>query len=771
MRQRVAFLLLICITGATGCSRSPGLFSEPNARAHVEMLAGTIGSRPAGSESNVRARSYIIDQLRFFGYEVRVQQTDARRPSAGYTARVSNIIAVRPGTRSEAIGLLSHYDSRPDTPGAADDAFGVAVSLEAARVLAARDRKWTIFVLVTDAEEDGLMGAAGLVTDREVTGRLHAYINVEATGSAGPAMLFETGPGNGWLVAPWARHAPNPRGASFGIEIYRRLPNDTDFSILKRQDIPGLNFALVGDSYAYHTARDTPDRLEVRALRSAGENVVAVANALEDVDITQRSAAEATFFDIGGTVAVSYGPMASLAIAVGALILGLLAWIKVTAASLRLGGGWRWALTALWSALAVAVVVAGMIGMTWALRAAREVYHPWYARPDRLFFLLAATGATLGWSMTRAGQWLPARAHGLRHPAVTWSMTLPAWMAAAGAALWIAPGAAYLWTWPLLAAGLMLIVTPSSSGAGIRAASVVVLAVAATLWMRETLELLRFLVAVLGRIPIITPVFIYAAVVALAALMIAPPFIAAVAAAKPLLRPSLVTTVLLIATVTAAGLAYAAPAYTSEQPLRRYARALQEAGSPAATWEVASIEPGLDLEAGAPEGWSRQGTAPPGNIPWGRFVHPFVFRTTSAPLGPPPIDVTGFTLSPLEAGTELTLNVVPRRTGLTVAFILPAGLSPARTSLPGIQRLGRWTAVYIAPPLEGIAWRASFRGAELDRLRDVRVAVVEPGFPGGAGWQRLPAWLPQERTVWSATSTWVVPASAWRPLEPVPPLR
>ena len=40
-------------------------------------------------------------------------------------------------------------------------------------------------VLVTDGEEAGLMGAAALVTDREVTARLQAYINVEAIGSGG----------------------------------------------------------------------------------------------------------------------------------------------------------------------------------------------------------------------------------------------------------------------------------------------------------------------------------------------------------------------------------------------------------------------------------------------------------------------------------------------------------------------------------------------------------------------------------------------------------
>ena len=264
MRQRWSsfFLLIVLLPALSGCSRSAGLFSEQNARVHVATLAGTIGSRPVGTEANARARAYVIDQLKLFGYDVRVQEIDARRAELGRTARVANIIAVLPGTKPEAIGLLSHYDSAPESPGAADDGLGVAVSLEAARVLAARtDRTWTIFVLVTDGEEMGLMGAAALMTDREVTSRLQAYINVEATGSGGTALLFETGPANGWLIGPWARRAPHPRGASFGIEIYRRLPNDTDFTILARHGIPGLNFALVGDGYAYHTARDMPERL------------------------------------------------------------------------------------------------------------------------------------------------------------------------------------------------------------------------------------------------------------------------------------------------------------------------------------------------------------------------------------------------------------------------------------------------------------------------------------------------------------------------------
>ena len=44
-----------------------------------------------------------------------------------------------------------------------------------------------------------------------------------------------------------------------------------------------------------------------------------------------------------------------------------------------------------------------MIGVTLALREAREVYHPWYARPGRLFLLLLAAGLLAGWLAARLG--------------------------------------------------------------------------------------------------------------------------------------------------------------------------------------------------------------------------------------------------------------------------------------------------------------------------------------------------------------------------------
>ena len=150
-------------------------------------------------------------------------------------------------------------------------------------------------------------------------------------------------------------------------------------------------------------------------------------------------------------------------------------------------------------------------------------------------------------------------------------------------------------------------------------------------------------------------------------------------------------------------------------------------------------------------------------MPWGRFNPPFVFRTRAEPLGSAPAEVTAFTVTPGQGAVDASISVVPRRGALVISFVLPAGIVPVRSNFPGALRLGQWVATFVAPPPEGIAWRATFNSAAAAGVRDARVVISDSGFPAGTGWQRLPSWLPQEHAVWSATATWVL-------LPPIPPV-
>jgi hypothetical protein len=99
---------------------------------HVEALAGTIGRRhvwrPRALE---QAGSYVEECLRGLELEVGTQAFEAQ----GETVR--NIEAERRGlSLPEQIVLVgAHYDTVPETPGADDNASGVAALLEMARLL------------------------------------------------------------------------------------------------------------------------------------------------------------------------------------------------------------------------------------------------------------------------------------------------------------------------------------------------------------------------------------------------------------------------------------------------------------------------------------------------------------------------------------------------------------------------------------------------------------------------------------------------------------
>jgi hypothetical protein len=159
------------------------------------------------------------------------------------------------------------------------------------------------------------------------------------------------------------------------------------------------------------------------------------------------------------------------------------------------------------------------------------------------------------------------------------------------------------------------------------------------------------------------------------------------------------------------------------------------------------------------------------SVPRAALPYPFVFRTNGPSLGAAPAAVADASTAPLADGVELSLAIVPKEPGLSVAFILPEGLAPARSNLPGTLRLGRWTANYVAAPADGVRFRASFARLDAARLRETRIAVTSRRLPGGDGWQSLPAWLPQERMVWSASATWLLDPFAAPPIAPVPPLR
>lgn len=770
--SRTAVLLLAAGSFATlaACRRPDSPFNVANARAHVEQLAGRIGSRPAGTDANARARAYLIEQLRLYGFSVRVQDAEAVRPEHGLTGQVHNIIAFKAGSRAEAVGLVAHYDSVPHGPGAGDDGIGVAVTLESARLLGARDRLWSLLVLFTDAEEHGLLGAAAAVKDEEIRRRLKVYVNVEAVGTAGPGVLFQAGPGNAWMLRTWASASPEPRGASYFNEIYQRLPNDTDFTILQREGFPGLNFAAVGNSYAYHTPLDTPDRVSDEVLEGLGRTVVAWTDALEERDITIREPASAVFFDLAGLLAGAWSQPAWRLLDLAALVAALLGWLRLLLTVGRRVRPLGLALTGLWT-LAGALAVAGAaLGAVALLRAVREVYHPWYAHPSRTFLLILLAGASGGWVVFRLAAHLPARVRLARAPDLFWLPALTAWTALALAAAWAAPAAAYLWTLPAGAAGALIGLT-TGHRRRLVIASWMVAIVAALLWLPNALDVLPFFVPVFGRLPLVMPLYVLPVLVLAPALMVAPPIVAALAGGRGA-RPRYVTRFLLTATVFVFAWAYAGVAYTTERPERRMLRYTADVERQEAYWEVGGTEPGLGIEGRAPGGWRPAGPF----HPLGAFIDPlpfpFVF-IARAPSAPPPLAAVYRTRGDADR-VQLEVEISPGLPGLRVMLLLPEGIVPHESNYPGRLREGRWVAVYAAPT-GPVVFRLVLPPGSEDRLDELRAAAVTP-VPGAVG-AGTPPWAPEGRATWTARATYLLPvapaprdAPAPGTLPPLPPL-
>jgi putative aminopeptidase FrvX len=128
----------------------------------VFALSEQIGVRPTGSGHEAAAATYIVQELAECGYEVEEQPFTTPE---GFGTR--NIIATRTGTlEGYRFVIGAHYDSSGTAKGAVDDASGVGVVMEEARVFAGRRLKPTVsFVFLganapgSTVEEDRLLGA------------------------------------------------------------------------------------------------------------------------------------------------------------------------------------------------------------------------------------------------------------------------------------------------------------------------------------------------------------------------------------------------------------------------------------------------------------------------------------------------------------------------------------------------------------------------------------------------------------------------------------
>lgn len=339
-------ILAVWISRPAGTMPSPQAANAPDevfssARALTELVDIARAPHPPGSPEHARVRSLLLERLRSLGLEPEVQTTTYLRSTEDEAsgATVRNLMARIPGTASTgAIVLTAHYDSRTFAPGAGDDGTGVVTILETLRALqTAAPLRNDLIVLITDAEELGLLGARAWVDRHPWMDDVRLVISVEMRGGGGPSIMFETNDENGWIIERLDAADPHPLANSVSVDIYRRMPRDTDFTPFRLAGVQGLNFAAIGRAHVYHQAYDTPENLDEGTLQHHGARVLAMTRDLGDQDLSVVDGPSRAFITVPLVGLVTY-PVAWALPITG--VLGLL-FLLAGGLTVARGGGWR----------------------------------------------------------------------------------------------------------------------------------------------------------------------------------------------------------------------------------------------------------------------------------------------------------------------------------------------------------------------------------------------------------------------------------------------
>ncbi|WP_242833861.1 M28 family peptidase [Desulfosporosinus sp. OT] len=262
-------------------------FSAAAAYEHVKYLVQKIGPRPAGSKPELKASQYISYVLSQNGWKVREQPFSKivvreasvlEKEQQVELINSQNIIAELPGTRPDTIIVGAHYDSANlNAPGAVDNASGVGVLLELARVLSKEPHEQTYQLIFFGAEEYGLLGSQFYASQADLSA-VRWMLNIDMVGtpleievagkkSAPPELIKQ--------VAALAGQSHIPFHLSRDFILMTRESSQggaSDFSSFLDQGIPALGLGISGRPAGYfHRPEDLLDRVSLEDMQKVGD--------------------------------------------------------------------------------------------------------------------------------------------------------------------------------------------------------------------------------------------------------------------------------------------------------------------------------------------------------------------------------------------------------------------------------------------------------------------------------------------------------------------
>ncbi len=432
-------------------------FSAARALEHLRVIAGE--ARVIGSEGNVAARQYLINQIRALGLEPQVQATTSvvSEGAEGYRAGVVNNVIVRvPGTASTGtIAINAHYDSGDTGPGASDCGSCVVTGLETLRaMLASAPLRNDLLFVFADGEERHMLGSAAFTQQHPWAKDIRLALNYEATGSGGAAMLYATSKDSAWLVSEFLAVAPDPAAWSLIPAISNAYPEgrfDSDLGEYTRQGSQGLGFIYVADPTAYHSARDNVAEIDPGSIQQEGGYTLAVARHFGNLDLTDMPrSGDRIFFTVWPGTVVHYA--ATWVVPLSALITLAIAGLVVVGR--RRGDLTRRGLlagTLAWLMATLGATIASVL--LWLLiRWLVADYQVWMVGSYQTTLHVTALSATTLAAVTGLYTMLGRRVRRQNLVAgVLLGSLLPLWITSL-----LLPGLSYIVAWPLLFATLPL---------------------------------------------------------------------------------------------------------------------------------------------------------------------------------------------------------------------------------------------------------------------------------------------------------------------------
>lgn len=240
-----------------------------NDLSHVGELDNSgLGTRYYTYPGNQIAADYLYQELESYGLDVWFEDFIMWD---GYL--LVNVVAEIPGNdESEVYAVMAHFDSmnndNPRTaPGADDNASGIAVTLEVARILSGYELDHPVQIVFVNAEEVGIVGAPAWARTQNANGiPIKGVFNVDSVGSIRNRPVVIT---NAEGSSVWMQQHMSSINANYELlETFDHHQTDAivaDDNFVRAEGIPAVMVAreLYGINEFHHTNQDVMENVSI----------------------------------------------------------------------------------------------------------------------------------------------------------------------------------------------------------------------------------------------------------------------------------------------------------------------------------------------------------------------------------------------------------------------------------------------------------------------------------------------------------------------------